>query len=378
MARIWAITKDPGGHAAVWPVSEMLTYKHSVLNISEGAAVEIMNKPPNHLRLYLGAWDPQDVLNLVDTGQLNLPDVFVTSACSGGGVGMYLIPKMKARGVPTVVVTDFWAGAQVKDFNPSKFWPSAICVQDELAKKFLMRAWRGYPENNVHITGQPAFDEYASLKFDKQRILKQVKRQIPDFKDIPTVFFAGQLQGSTEALSSLIRALNVVPNPINLVLSKHPRFHTHSPEENDPWDKACREFHNGYLVYTELISLKSASEKISSDEWVCISDVVVSMHSTLLATAGYFRKECVSILFPDVEKRDLGKWGLPYEHLDTAVVCRTHNQVAEALRDALRGGLGLMANQKKHFALPGDSTERVVRIVEKLIEGGPLICENYL
>jgi hypothetical protein len=212
----------------------------------------------------------------------------------------------------------------------------------------------------VHITGQPAFDALAHM--DAKDITRQVRKAIvgPNRNDFPIVVFADQLQGSAQTLSALVHALNNFPRGVYLVLLKHGRMSMNSPEEEAPWNKAVSEFTNGVVLQ---------KGDFSTDEWSASCDVMVSMTSTVLATAGYFRKECVSVLLPEVNKLEgLGLDGLPMEKLGTCAVARSQNEIETLIVKALsQDGLGLRKNQEKHFKLDGKSASRVADVVESLL-----------
>jgi len=133
-----------------------------------------------------------------------------------------------------------------------------------------------------------------------------------------------------------------------------------SPEEETPWNKAKNEFTNGVIL---------ERGNFSTDEWSAACDVMVSMTSTVLATAGYLRKECVSILLPQVDKlQGLGLSGLPMEKLGTCAVARSQDETETLLKKALsQDGLGLRKNQENHFKLDGKSASRVADVVENLL-----------
>jgi CDP-glycerol glycerophosphotransferase (TagB/SpsB family) len=289
---------------------------------------------------------------------VGLPDVFVTSTCGDGGLGRNLIPHFRELAIPTVAVTDYWGGGQNQFFKEVEFWPDAICVQDELSKDMLLEDWHGYSETRVHVTGQPAFDALANM--DAVKIKSEV-RELSGCKDNrPLIVYAGQLQGSSETLLALVRALNTLPDTMYLTLLKHPRFFINSPEEEEPWNKAVAEFKNGVIF---------ERGDFSTDEWSAACDVMISMTSTVLATAGYFRKECISILLPELDKlQGLGLSGLPMEKLGTCAVARSQNEIKTLIAKALSSnGLGLKENQEKHFKLDGKSASRVADVVEGLL-----------
>lgn len=374
MVRVWAVTKNLGGYNAVRPVLEELRLRnHGVLHIANGKSVDILSqtkKNPPYLRIS----SVDDLLYLTSNGLITLPDIFVTSACSNGGVGQDLIPALRELGVPTVLVTDFWTGAQVKDFVNKEYWPDAVCVQDNLSRDILLDAWHGYPYSSVYVTGQPAFDKLAL--FDTAALLQKFTSGLTLFNEftelempyapkqtfdenIPIVLFAGQLQGTAQALNALIRSLNMMPYPVNLVISYHPRLISDSREEERPIREAKSLFKNGKILPTY---------PLSSDEWSCVANLVVSMTSTVLATAGHFRKNCISILFPEVEKGLDPRWGMPYERLGTAAVARSQAVLNKLVVQALfKGGLGLREDQEKHFILDVNSAKRVADVVENTL-----------
>jgi hypothetical protein len=355
LARIWIVTKDPGGHNAVWPVREELTRRgHTVLDIAHGKAIEILqtNNIP-HIVV-------PDEDGVILTNWVDLPDILLTSTCSDGGLGRNLIPQLMEVGIPTVAVTDYWGGAQNQCFSDPSFWPSAICVQDELSKKILLDDWQEYEEDRVRITGQPSFDNLSSMNVEA---VKSAVRQRSNCKEAwPIVVYAGQLQGSTHTLQALVKSLNVLPQPVYLALLKHPRFLINSPEEEVPWDEAVAQFTNGEML---------ESGKFTTETWSATCDVMVSMTSTVLAIAGYLRKECISILLPEIDKlQGLGLAGLPMEQLGTCAVARSQRDIQRLVTQALyTQGLGLRENQEKHFILDGGSAARVADIVEELMGG---------
>lgn len=230
MANIAIVTKDPGGHNAVWPArEELLKRGYSILDIAHGKTIEIFAEK-GLLPLVAPEEDPK--LVLAEMKLVGLPDVYVTSTCSEGGLGRNLIPHLRDLAVPTIAVTDFWGGGQNQFFKEVKFWPDAICVQDQLSKEILLEDWHGYSEERVHITGQPAFDALADM--DARNIRRQIRKQIKmhqGFQEdhIPIIVYAGQLQGSAQTLGALVQALNNLPDCVYLALLKHPRMSMNSP-----------------------------------------------------------------------------------------------------------------------------------------------------
>lgn len=358
MAKIWAVMKDPGGTNAVWPVVEELRRrKHIVLPIAHGKAIELLAEKKVS---FVAAQDT----NALQNEFLYLPDVYITSMCNDGGIGRNMIPALRSMGIPTVAVQDYWGRTALTEFRDPRYWPDAVCAQDKLGKEMVLDAWTGYEtvlRGRVEITGQPAFDVFAAIDVPatKMRVLKN-----SDCKEsFQVVLYAGQLEASAETFASLVKALNCLPQPVRLIALKHPRMSSDAPEEEKLWNEALGQFTNGVV-------LKKGN--FSTEEWVVASDLIVSMFSTLLATAAHLRKECLSILLPEAGGKRLqeSKWPfLPFEKLGSCAVARSQNEVEMLLKQALSvDGLGLRKNQKKHFRADGKGASRVADVIESLLK----------
>lgn len=361
MARIWAVMKDPGGHNAVWPVSEELKRRgHEVFDIATGTAVKILTEKK---QLFIEAGKEAGYL----LEWLPAPDAYLTSMCSEGGVGRDLIPIMRDMNIPTITLQDYWGGALKVEFGDNTYWPDAICVPDELGKEMVLDAWQSYNPSHVCVTGQPAFDKLFYL--DYVTIAKKMADCDPHrklFCGSPIVVYAGQLRHSAATLRALIEALNNLPDPAVLVALQHPRFKDNAPDEVAPWELACEEFKNGRLV--------KGSAPFSTDEWVAASDLVVSMTSTVLATGAYLRKECIAYLSPEIFESELAANGfkfLPMAKVGACAVAENQdqlNQLVSKVRYVLGDPLAIRRNQEKYFKLDGQNASRVADVVLGLIK----------
>jgi len=355
MSRIWIATKDPGGHNALSPVQEVLENReHSVLSIVHGKAIDMAHaeKIP-HVVAHDAS--PEPLLHW-----LTLPDIFITSMCGEGGVGRNLIPELKKRGIPTIGMQDYWGTELRKAFADPLYWPRALCVQDPLGMELVQEAWPTYSNECIKITGQPAFDSLITYaKVDTQA---HFRTELGCTEKWPIVLYAGQLQESAETLLSLIRTLNQLPHKVYLIPLLHPRLPNDAPEEVFLHSQAVAEFHNGIVVDRDTLS---------TDQLVATSNVVVTMFSTVLITAAYLEKECVSVLLPNAGEAQLKKAGLeflPMEKLRCCAVARNQKEIDEIIPKALsKKGLGLRRNQRKHFANDGKSAVRIADVVEDLV-----------
>lgn len=358
MANIWVVTKHTGGHNAVWPARDELAQRgYNMLDIGHDKAIELLSeKRILHVPAYDS--DPELFMDWM-MRWTSLPDAYITSTCRGDGLGRNLVPYMQNRAIPTIAVTDYWGGAQNAEFKNTDFWTNAICVQDKLSKEMLLEDWHGYPEARAIKTGQPAFDHLIDI--DVREVTDRIRGEADsmyreDEKEWPLVVYAGQPRGNHETLLALARVLNNLPYPVYFAALKHPRY----AGGKDLWNIAEREFRNGGLLW---------GGAYPTDEWAAACDVMVSMTSTVLATAAYFRKECISVLLPEVDKlKELGLPFLPMEKLGACEVARSQSEAETLLTKALSSeGLGLRKNQKKHFVLDGKSASRVADVVEDLL-----------
>ena len=162
--------------------------------------------------------------------------------------------------------------------------------------------------------------------------------------------------------------MNEFPYHICLVALQHPKYSKDyvSVEELREWDRSCTKFNNGILL--------GKHKDITTDEWVAASDLVVSMTSTILATAAYLRKLCVAYLTPEIFETKLAAGGYKFLPIAKLGACKvaTHEEelkhfVGLALFSDQHDVLGLLENQKKHFSCDGKNAARVADVVESLL-----------
>jgi hypothetical protein len=99
---IMAVVKDPGGtNSVLRVVNELRQLGNTVEVIANGHALDRLPGMNVPFRTLEGALEV-----------MPLPDVYLTSMCSKGGVGRNLIPLMRSANVPIVAIQDLW-GAQL-------------------------------------------------------------------------------------------------------------------------------------------------------------------------------------------------------------------------------------------------------------------------
>lgn len=358
MARIWAVMKDPGGTNAMWPVVEELRKRrHSIIPIAHGKAIEL-------LAIKKVSFIAAQNLAFKQEFLMNLPEIYITSMCSEGGIGRDLIHIFRSISIPTIAVQDYWGGAALTDFKNPIHWPNVVCAQDELAAEMILDAWPGYKQKygRIEITGQPAFD--ALITLDTPTTKSKTRKMLGCTQEWPVILYAGQLQWSAVTLTNLIKAINRLQFPVYLLPTKHPRMAINDPEEETSWNEALARFNNGIIL---------DKQSLSTDQCVAASDVVVSMTSTILATGAYLRKECIAYLPPEIFESELGSYGykfLPMAKLGSCAVAENQLDLDSLLETALSkkpDPLGLRRHQEKNFKTDTKSASRVADVIEQTL-----------
>jgi len=112
-------------------VDELDRRGHKVILIADdhSKAEEILTKEKRPFRHYYAERGVRDETD---------PDVFITSMCSrGGGIGRQLVPTMRSKKIPTVVVQDFWGGGD--EWRQAQFQPDYITTNDDSGGRFWLK-----------------------------------------------------------------------------------------------------------------------------------------------------------------------------------------------------------------------------------------------
>lgn len=359
--RVWTVVKDPGGTNGVLPVVKVLRERGVHVDvIAHGKAPELSQVKEFGTYLVAGP-DPQAVL-----ATLSLPDAYITSMCSEGGVGRDLIPFLRERGVPTIAAQDFWGGALVRLFSDQKHWPDYIWVNDDLGADIVQRAWAGFLRENIWVTGFPAMDKYAAVDVEGTRA--RVRRTLGVKGQLPLALFAGDLKGTSAVLAQVIAAFNKLAQESILCAfapRQHPRMTNDSPEESPLWQGALERFIGGQLL--------ADTSSVATPEMVAAADVVVANFSTVLIEAACLRKQVIAIndeaqmaQFREAVGGIMNEF--PLVELGCAHKTTSPGEMRDALRSGLQGKLDLREAQENHFALDGKNAERAAERVLALLE----------
>lgn len=280
--KILAVCKDPSGTAGLLPVVEELKKRnHEVTLAANGKAVEVLTKCSQKFLNCEGISTEAWVTDMEEKGRM--PDVFISTMCTKGGVGRDLVPFMRARGVPVIALQDFWVGAagQADAWLEAKYRPDYITTNDEVGKDLLTKVWPTFDPTRIVITGFPAFDKYAGMDFDAKRSEAREKLGLSP-ESGPVISFAGGGPLTHLAHEMLGRALQkLAPRQFFAYLPRpHPRTMNDFSEEADPWQKTVAAVGRFAPVLYDFFG------RCEMGDVVAASNVVCSISSTTLLDAG--------------------------------------------------------------------------------------------
>jgi hypothetical protein len=281
--RIWAVCKDPGGTAGILPVvAELRSRGHEVQLIVNGWAAENVEE---------GSWKIEsDAVATLVTGKEPMPDLLLTSTCSNGGTGMWLINWLKGA-CPTVALQDIWGGNLVKEYwrNP-RVHPDHVLVNDSVGEDILLRAWPEIEYDQIHVVGWPALDRYQGFDVSSERARVRAEHGLDDGS--PVVLFLGSGTNTSETFRCVVRALNRVRGHFQLIARPHPRMRTDFRSEVTDWDAVCSGYDSELLLHTSPESI---------DDAIVASDLVIGSASTALIQASVMRIPGISVMHPGFE-----------------------------------------------------------------------------
>lgn len=350
--KIWAVCKDPGGTAGMLPVvNELRGRGHEVQLIVNGWAAANVSE---------SAWVVKSdaVSTLIATE--GTPDLLLTSTCTTGGTGMWLINWLKGS-CPTVALQDIWGGALVTDYwRDSRLHPDHVLVNDRVGEEILLRAWPEIEPEQIHVVGWPAMDRYAGFDVVGTRATVREALGLDSFDPVALFLGGGVTTGGT--FSSVVRALNRVPGHFQLIARPHPRMYMDYAVEGAEWDAACSLFHSGRLIVDGPSSI---------DEAVAASDFVIGDSSTALIASSIMHIPGISVMYPELGARMYREAyrGLiprfPLTELGCVIEVRDFPSLCRAIELAYSTGhLGLEAAQEMAWSGVGGAAKLAADAIE--------------
>lgn len=370
MPKIVVICGDAGGANAIVPVIKQLhsEKKVDVLVFAYRQAIDIMSK--NTISFFVLDEKITDSA-LEDLLRITQPAIIVTGT-SFKPIGLevkfiYLARKLK---IPCMAVLDFWLNYSLRfsdEAGDLKYVPDKIAIMDEMAYSEMIE--EGFHPDILIITGQPAFDALAGYKsnFNNEKYQKIRNDYNIHANELFVVFVSqpfSRLYGEDESnphffgytektvLNNLIIVLDQISQEckkdIALIVRPHPR------EKLDDYDKMAS---NNIRI---ILSNDGNPKDI-----MMTSDLVIGMNTELLVEACYLGCIVVS-LQPGLRFKDT----LPTNNEGYSVSVYSNEKIIDTIRMTLMDSAirSEIKNKLDHFKQDGHATDRVVNIIDQMIE----------
>lgn len=351
---ILCIADAPGPAESLAPVIPLLRKDAQVVIVAVGTAMKILQP--------LGAIACDDESSVDELFNKIKPNILL-SAISSLNYGPYVnnrfITIAREHAIPIISLQDYWGNHRASQNKEIISRISAVCVPDEYAASL----WKddGF-SGEIFVTGNPAFDRFASIDVAKERSRLRAQLHINDSDRV--ILYAGQgtphhIEADKKTFAYVTEAIRLLNEdmPVTLIARPHPRA-------------VETEY---YKEYSHGIETIDTSVFALSDEILPAADIIVAMASTSLLHACFLRIPAVSVLLPEQGRALLKEIGLddfpPNVMGATAAI---YDENPEALRqmfeaiftdESLRNRIRVA--QEKNFLLGGGSAWRVARAVKK-------------
>lgn len=353
---ILVIARNPGAGSALLPVVQEMGREggfHTFL-LTDGRAEETLK---NKLNLEdktpgLGAMDSAAVIGEPDI-------VLIDPSASEQGIEIYATANFPDS--PTVLVEDYYSSTHkfLKTVRERKLRPpDRICVLDAEAKAMIIKSFPEFADR-VEVTGQPAFDRFASEETEK--IAREVKKSFGLKTEDKLVVFMATWQMNLLAAEKLAQELAKINTESYFVFRKHPR-------DNTPIEE--------YNIIFKAHSLKLIdSAKFSTDQVAAAADMIVTTTSTEGLNGIYRRKPTIHItdenMLPMSENLDI-TLPLPVVKLGASVGINDVKELSGSV-DSLLGPdravyEQLKGNMEKYYPKDGKNSARVVSVINEVLE----------
>ena len=304
--------------------------------------------------------DPEKVFNWLK------PEAVITSTCTPNEnliIPIKFVEMAHLLGIPVVAVQDFWMSGMSVKWN---IRPDKICVQDDLAKRLLLSYWEGYGEDDIVVTGQPAFDHLSGVDCHKARTRLASKLGLTE--QWPIIHLSGGFKGTAEAVEWTVKSLNRSRTSVYLLVRYHPiMVRPDAPSEwRDVYEK-CKHLPST-LKHGKVID----SSFLTSSEVNAGADIVIGVYSTLLVEACYLRKNCISIITPEARSYFGMETGnmlseFPPAMLEACFSVSSEDALTPDFWHSLFSQNTLCSEQERNFVTDGNSAKRVLDVVSSVI-----------
>ena len=348
---ILVATRDPGSANALLPVLKELDTDPGIriTAITDGRAEEIIER-----EFHVEDLTPEDNI-LTAEKIIGSPNVILIDNSEEKGIDTYVSATFPDT--PKILVEDYYA-------NTISFLhilterniplPDKICVMDEGAKELIIKEFPDL-EKRIEVTGQPAFDRFATE--DTERIARETREKLGLKPGDKLVSFMSTIDG-TEKVAHLAEALKRISADFYFIFRRHPRDNT------------------SYEAYRKILA--DAGIKVidandfSTNDIGAASDVVLTTWSTEGLHSIYRRKPTINIVdknFPVPEGIVLP---LVPVKLGASVGLDSMEGLPEILPQLLdtKSALNRKLNKKmnKYYQADGKNASRIAKIVKQYIK----------
>ncbi len=296
--KVLALAGDPGGAEAIAPVISALKqdprFEANVYSYKQATSIfERDGLRPQCLEESTSIGEFRSILSKTEI-QL----VLAGTSLNGIDLEKRLLHASNDLRIRSLSILDFWSNytARFSDSSGTPILPDLIAVPDDRAYTQCLQA--GLPEENLIVTGTPAFDKLATWSRESiSKTRKRVRASLGVEKTTLLVVFASQplsaLQQAIgypppsitehDAFQLLVDSLPSIASgsPFQVVVKCHPR------ESHEIWHSHLIDARRG---------IKAALDTNHSTLECCLAaDLVVGMHSVVLLEAALLGVNVVSI-----------------------------------------------------------------------------------
>ncbi len=350
-SELLVIARDPGGANALVPVLEILNKdpKIKIKAVVDGRAQETFQKKFKTTDI-----TPKDGALAIDT-IVGSPDLVVIDvSLNEQGIETYATSTFSE--VPTVILEDYYGSAllYLRTLRKRNMrFPEKICVLDDCAKKILVDE---FPElvEKIEITGQPAFDRFATE--DTEAISNKTRQQLGINENDRVITFMSSLEG-VNFVREFTNSLAGTDRNFKLIFRRHPRDNTTYEEYEKIFNEA-----GITLINTNFLDTDSVG---------AASDLIITSTSTESLHAIYRRKPNLNIVDKELDIY-LPRTMPPTVDLGVSAGIQKSAQLSELLPQLLdqQSGLNrkLKENMERYYPKDGKNAERVASVVRQVLE----------
>lgn len=362
---IAVFSRDPGSAAALIPVMQQLLEERIALTaVVDGRAEETMLKAfPKHTDITPHG----SILDLAKT--VGTPDLILTDASSSER-GLETNAASIFTETPMVLIEDYYTTAnaflerleEMRTTMPEVRMPERVCVMDAAARDIILARFPDLADRVV-ITGQPAFDRFASEKPELRETLRaKLELEIGD-RLISYMGGSDPHMRDIEAVAPFIREVAArfeqeTGKNVYFVYRKHPRDNT----SNADYARA--------IEAAGLHPLKT--QDVTTDAIAQASDVVMTNWSTVGIEAALRRIPVLYINDTSIRKPIHNiRYPLPPVTLGASVAAYDIHAIPALLEPLLHPESGtalrLRENMEKHYKTDGQNAARVVAAIQEIL-----------